>query len=406
MNTVQDFLRAATYKREHVEKFVNLAPNSWAQFNSELGYLLHDSIQHDGMDGSYTIGNYMPSGERKMVNYADRPCRINTYGNSFTQCHQVSDGETWQETLASHLGEPIRNFGIGGFGVYQAYLRLIKHESGDQSVPYVIFNLWGDDHLRSINTWRWLTLFDTWDFAANGDMFHANPWPYARLDEESGELVEHPNPYPTKESLFELCDEDNIIATFENDLVVKMLVAQRPKIKMDYSDLDAAGQLLGMELDFSSPETAMRSAGQLYFAYAWRVTEKILEKTKAFINANDKKLMVLLSYPEGTVHDYCSGKSRDQQDFLDWHPSSLRKYMDDNDFYYIDALPKHLDDFKIHNLTPDQYTKLYYIGHYNPHGNHFFAFSIKDELVSWLDPKPSVYSTRGKAIDFKGYLPS
>ena len=26
--------------------------------------------------------------------FADRPCRVNTYGDSFTHCDQVSDGET------------------------------------------------------------------------------------------------------------------------------------------------------------------------------------------------------------------------------------------------------------------------------------------------------------------------
>jgi hypothetical protein len=30
-------------------------------------------------------------------------------------------------------------------------------------------------------------------------------------------------------------------------------------------------------------------------------------------------------------------------------------------------------------------------GHYSPHGNSRFAFSIKDDLVRWLDPKPLPY---------------
>ena len=63
--------------------------------------------------------------------YVGRPCRINTYGDSFTQCHQVSDGETWQEYLAAHLGEPIRNFGMGGYGAYQAYRRMVREERTD-----------------------------------------------------------------------------------------------------------------------------------------------------------------------------------------------------------------------------------------------------------------------------------
>jgi hypothetical protein len=31
------------------------------------------------------------------------------------------------------------------------------------------------------------------------------------------------------------------------------------------------------------------------------------------------------------------------------------------------------------------------IGHYNPSGNHFFAFALKNSLIEWLDPKPLTY---------------
>ena len=58
-------------------------------------------------------------GERLLSNYSEKKCRINTYGDSYTMCHQVSDHETWQEVLAAHIQEPIRNFGIGGWSVYQ-----------------------------------------------------------------------------------------------------------------------------------------------------------------------------------------------------------------------------------------------------------------------------------------------
>ncbi|MHC4403983.1 MAG: hypothetical protein ACYTG0_30360 [Planctomycetota bacterium] len=37
------------------------------------------------------------------------------------------------------------------------------------------------------------------------------------------------------------------------------------------------------------------------------------------------------------------------------------------------------------------YLAQYYIGHYNPRGNHFCAFAIKDRLVEMLDPKPVPY---------------
>lgn len=52
------------------------------------------------------------------------------------------------------------------------------------------------------------------------------------------------------------------------------------------------------------------------------------------------------------------------------------------------------------------YMKRYFIGHYSPAGNHFFAFSIKDSIVDWLDPKPITYlEEAGKTVAFDGYLP-
>ena len=49
--------------------------------------------------------------------------------------------------------------------------------------------------------------------------------------------------------------------------------------------------------------------------------------------------------------------------------------------------------------------KQYFIGHYNPRGNHFFAYAIKDVVIEWLDPKPVTYqNVDPQTIDFKGYL--
>ncbi len=58
----------------------------------------HSLLEHNG---SYPVSWQLPN----------RKARINTYGDSFTECEQVGDGQTWQEYLAGHLGEPVRNFG-------------------------------------------------------------------------------------------------------------------------------------------------------------------------------------------------------------------------------------------------------------------------------------------------------
>jgi len=84
---------------------------SWARFDPELGYVLGNYLPQDGMDKSATILTVQDNGARTLFLYAGKKCRINACGDSFTQCHQVGDGETWQEYLAGRLGEPVPNFG-------------------------------------------------------------------------------------------------------------------------------------------------------------------------------------------------------------------------------------------------------------------------------------------------------
>src|ERR1700722_19402658 len=102
-------------------------PN-WTQFDPELGYILHSSLIQWGLDGSRTISTFRATGARSGFQNVGCEPRINSYGNSFTECNQVSDAETWQEYLSGHFGESIGNFGVGGYGVYQAYRRMLREE--------------------------------------------------------------------------------------------------------------------------------------------------------------------------------------------------------------------------------------------------------------------------------------
>ena len=109
MQTYEQYLRSAAVPEKVIDEFLDARRANWARFDPELGYVLANSMQHDGLDDCWTISTSLPNGARTPHMYADRPCRINTCGDSFTQCHQVSDAETWQEYLAGHLGEPIRS---------------------------------------------------------------------------------------------------------------------------------------------------------------------------------------------------------------------------------------------------------------------------------------------------------
>lgn len=391
--TVQEYLHRSALTREEVDTFLDPKKPNRAKFDPELGYTFRDNILKDGMDDSRTLSSYQKTGERTMINYAHRPCRINAYGDSFTQGDQVSDGETWEEYLAAHLGEPIRNFGIGHYGTYQAYRRMRREEATSHGAEYLILNVWDiDDYLRSIDSWLWIRMMP-WKWRkmpGHESIFHGNPWVHARLDLESGELVEKENSFSTPKSLLQLTDPDFVYEHFKNDLVVKLVVAQQGGIDFDRNELEDLSRKLNVKADFSSAEAVAETAHALHIEYALRTGMRVIEKALELARVQNKKILILLSCHLVSVIQACEGRPRVDQSVVDF----LRK----GNILFADGLAKHLEDFKSFNLNPQQYVKRYYIGHYNPTGNHFFAFAIKDTVVSWLDPKPLPYREGSETI--------
>jgi hypothetical protein len=390
--TLREFLARRMYTREEVATFLDPAQPNWAKFDPVLGYSLRSSVVKDGVDGSRTIGTYLDTGERRRVNYAGVPCRINAYGDSFTQCAQVSDGETWEEYLAAHLGEPIRNFGVGGYGVYQAYRRMLREEATPSGAEYLILNIWGiDDHLRSVDAWRWLR-FATWFRAYPGHlhMVHGNPWAHIRIDPDTGAAVERDNPYSSPEAMYRLADAEHVYEHFKDDVIVKLIYAERYGTGMQFDELEGLARLFAVAPEFDSREAVARTAEAIHIQYALRTSMHVVAKARAFAQQRAKKLLVFLSYDNTSVVRACEGGARQDQRFVD--------YLRDNRIPFVDVLAKHVEDYRTFRLTPREYANRYYIGHYKPQGNHFFAFAVKDSVVEWLEPKPVTYRKGSETI--------
>jgi hypothetical protein len=123
-----------------------------------------------------------------------------------------------------------------------------------------------------------------------------------------------------------------------------------------------------------------------------------LAKARDFARQNRKKLLVVLFDPSRAMNEMRENGTRYDQPVVDY----LRK----EGFDYFDMNEVQLHDFARYKIPFSEYRKLYFVGHYNPRGNHFFAYSIKDRIVSWLDPKPVTYRKRdAESVDFEGYLP-
>ena len=228
MTTFKQHVRARTCTREEIDHFLDPEKLSWAQFDPEVGYILGNYLPQDGIDNSSTINTVQKNGTRSAALYANLPRRINTYGNSFTQGAQVSDQETWQEYLAAHIGEPIGNYGVGGFGVYQAYRRLIRAEETDEGAEYVILYIWGDDHHRSFFCCRRVSY--PIQRSAVPAMFEGNFWAHLEMDMENGHLVEKEALLQTPESLYNMTDPDFMYDALKDDLMLQMTLFCRDSI--------------------------------------------------------------------------------------------------------------------------------------------------------------------------------
>ena len=380
--TAREFLRTLLYTREEVDRWLAGKAFPFATYHSEFGWLLPDAYFRDGVDDSISVYSYeAPDGPRLLTNYADRPCRINTYGDSFTQCHQVSDHETWQEVLAAHLQEPVRNFGIGGWSVYQAYLRMLKEE---QRTPaeYIIFNIYDDDHRRNLDSWRNIRV-------RKHPRFIEPTLPHVAVDLQGETIDERPNPCPTEESLYDLCDLDKAYELFKDDFALQIMLAHRnAKSKnpfRSYKEIMALASTHGIETTIETNEHLSQAADDLLQRAALLSSQKIVEKIEIWAKRNGKKVLYVLSFPPTSIAQRIKEGTRWDQPFVD--------FLKAKQLPVVDLMEEHLADFDKYKIGAREYLAQYFIGHYTPRGNQFCAFALKDQLVSRLDPKPLPYQT-------------
>jgi len=393
--TFEQYLRESAVPQSTVNTY--LKGPAWAQFDPELGYRLWNYLPSDGIDNSATLSTVQENGARTTFLYPRKTCRINAYGDSFTQCHQVSDGETWEEYLAGHLGEPVRNFGMGGYGVYQAYRRMLREEKTDLAAPNLIFYIWGDDHIRSLLRCRHAIIYPQWDHQG-GRMFHNNFWPNIELDLTTRQFMEKENLLNTRESLYHMTDPQWMVEHLKDDVALQLFAYKLGYISsLDKSQIDPLAQALQFPIDWKDESTLRRQAGLLLDKYSLEGTQYILQKVKEFARQNQKKLLVVLFDPYRAMQQLARNEPRYDQPILD--------FLQKENFNYFDMNVVHVEDSKKYNLSFQEYMKEYFIGHYNPRGNHFFAYSLKDKVIEMLDPKPLPYLKKDPStIDVKGYL--
>lgn len=131
---------------------------------------------------------------------------IAVFGDSFTLGYSPIE-ESWPHLLETQLGRPVLNFGVGGYGVDQAYWRFQKRYLGELHTPYVALVIMSENIARNLSVYRGF-------YNRRANVAATKPRFYA-ADDGSVVLIE--NPLASKEELSKLADTGFLRAIGEKD---------------------------------------------------------------------------------------------------------------------------------------------------------------------------------------------
>lgn len=363
-----------------VERFISkplpgqLSSNKGWTFDGDLGWVLCDSVRSDGVYRSKTYYHYEADGARKVSNFPNEPCRIHTYGDSFTHGDQVSDGETWQEYLAAHLQEPVRNYGIGGYAVYQAYRRMLKVEE-QHPARYIILNIYDDDHYRNLDALRSIRF--------NRRIPDGFPLPHLRVDVAKNRCEQVENLFHRPEDVYQLTDDNFFFKTFHDDPVLRLVLAGANQQTLTREQVEQIADSFGVPKEQLIDPDPGRQLEQVHTKAALFATRHVITWTEEYTAKSNKKLLVMLSFGRRNMQASLEGKPRFDQELLDW--------LNGKPYPVIDMRDAFLRDFAEYRGTTASYLDRYYNGHHSPAGNYFTAWTLRAPLVKWLDPAPLPY---------------
>ena len=375
---IKAFIEKRLYTREEIDEWLTPKASAFSVYDNLMGYRNSNREYREGLDNSWVQYHYDERGARRMIMYADQLCRINTYGSSFTDCEQVNDGETWQERLAAHLGEPVRNYGIGGLTAYQAYVRMQREEIRTPA-KYIILNL-TPPYERHLFGWQSF-------FYSKSPKHPCPPLPHVRSNKATGQFEERPNACPTPESLYNLCNLDWVYNTFKDDFMLQIGVArenlQKGSPQRSYEPISRLAEHHGIRVNIKNPDTLADVLDTLVNQEAVYSTVRTLEKVRAFAEQNNKTVLYVFSYASDVIEHSLNSGQRFDQDVVN--------YLREHRLPYVDMMAAYIRDSREYALPFNEYQKLHFLGHPSPLGNFFFAYSIKNKLAEIMDPKPLPY---------------
>ena len=372
------YLKLMQPTREDVDRFLSkeVFPdyernNKGWTYHPRLGWVLKDGSREDGINGSKTFYHYEKKGCRRALRFSpDQKARIQTFGNSMAHCDQVSDYETWQNYLAAHLQEPVENYGIGGYSVYQAYLRYREVQEREPG-ECIILDLHPDDHFRNLDPWRSIRF--------GRKIPDGFTLPHLEVDSEKGACVERENLCPSEKDVYKLADLEFLEETFLNHPVFDTVMKTRGLTVLEKNEIPVATGLPLANLDTEEKKrvTARHEKDALF------ATKNVLEWFERDTKARGQKFFLVVSSSLSAALNLIRGEPNWDDSFLEFGKAK--------DYPFVDMREAHARNLESWGPDRNAYRLKYFNGHYAPAGNYFVAETIRDQLVELLDPRPAPY---------------
>lgn len=308
---------------------------------------------------AWTLTHDADGARRDLVFGSDAPL-VATFGDSFTQCDEVDDDATWQHELASRLGVPVRNFGVGAYGTDQALLLLERHLDAGLRVPVLVLGVHEENVNRVVNRYR--------PFYAPADPLIFGFKPRFLLDGDRLTLL--PSPLASDDGPLQPIDAYLDAATQHDHWYA--LDAQRPRVAFPFSY-----QLAKLGLDvahqrgvIASNPLAPLSRHLWQQADARRLMTALVRRFVERARAHGAT-PVLLLIPD--LRDAASW-SADATGYRDWLDDLHATFGDT--LRVVDVAPA-IDDPRAFRIQP-------HAGHASPDGNRVIARALEPVLRSLL----------------------
>jgi hypothetical protein len=249
-------------------------------------------------------------------------------------------------------------------------------------------------------------------------LFHANFWSNVEMDLDTGQFVEKEQLLRTPSSVYRMTDPQWMVEHLKDGLALQLATYSEGRtLTLDRAKITQLAKQLEFPFDWTldarSATVPSRyaeygvpamtptqvQAAELLNRYSQRATIFILEKLEAFAKADGKVLLIVLN-GSADINEMKQHGTREDQELVDY----LLKVK----IPFVDMNAIKLRDFQKSTKSAADFMAPYLVngvGHFNPTGNHFIAYAIKDKLVEILDPKAVPYQQPAeRQINFQGYL--